>query len=94
MSRTSEHLITSAVFCCNSCGAPVALEQINSDDLAYVCQNRSCGRSVHVDCPEGLRVVEGESVIAKVQRETFDATLTLIERKLVERRASVLQLAA
>jgi hypothetical protein len=58
MSHTSPNLTTSQPFCCNTCGAAIALELINADDLAYVCQNRRCQRVVSVDCPEALHVRE------------------------------------
>jgi hypothetical protein len=46
----------SLCFCCGSCGAAVALAPINTDDLAYCCQNRCCLRAVAVDCPEALQL--------------------------------------
>lgn len=55
---TAHNPTTSHAFCCNSCGAPVSLALINADDLAYVCQNPACGRTVSVDCPEALQVRE------------------------------------
>lgn len=88
------HSTRSQVFCCNSCGAPVALEQINPDDLAYVCQSRACGRTVHVDCPEGLRVAPGTNAVTRAFHAGADAVLDTIERKLAQRRAAQLQQAA
>lgn len=48
--------MTSQHFTCNSCGADVSLEQINQEDLAYVCSNARCQRTISVDCPEALRL--------------------------------------
>lgn len=48
--------MTSQHFTCNSCGSDVSLEQINADDLAYVCSNARCQRTVSVDTPEALRL--------------------------------------
>ena len=48
--------MTSQHFVCNSCGADVSLEQINQDDMAYVCSNAHCQRTVSVDTPEALRI--------------------------------------
>jgi hypothetical protein len=56
MSHTSLNFTTSQYFCCGSCGAPVVLLSINTDDLAYCCQNRRCQRVVSVDCPEALHL--------------------------------------
>jgi hypothetical protein len=48
----------SQVFCCNSCGAAVALVEQLGGDLTYECQNRRCQKVVSVDCPEALHVRE------------------------------------
>lgn len=45
---------TSQHFCCNTCGAAVALVELPGGDLAYECQNARCCRTVSVDCPEAL----------------------------------------
>lgn len=41
-------------FCCNTCGADVALELSQGGELYYQCQNPKCKRAVSVDCPEAL----------------------------------------
>lgn len=49
---------TSRVFCCTSCGAPVALVVQLGGDVTYQCQNACCQRVISVDCPEALQVRE------------------------------------
>lgn len=46
----------SEVFICRECGADVALDVLPGGDLAYTCISERCGKTVHVDCPEGLEV--------------------------------------
>lgn len=82
---------TSEVFVCNSCLAPVSLQLINSDDLAYCCTNAKCGRAVHVDCPQGLALAEDAALVLharelrsnilaadKAGNDPFDAVVRLM----------------
>jgi hypothetical protein len=52
----------SQVFCCRECGSPVALNVLPGGDLAYECVSPRCCKTVHVDCPEGLAVIDEEAL--------------------------------
>ena len=52
----SDLIALSDVFCCAICGEQVALVVLMGDILAYECQARRCGKTVHVDIPEALAV--------------------------------------
>ena len=69
-------------FCCNTCGAPVAMELINADDLVYQCQNRQCQRSVSIDCPEALQVREVAQVTAHATFDTLCAAFDTVFAEL------------
>src|SRR4051812_28468567 len=59
MSSTFPNFTTvSAIFCCAVCEDSVDLIVLPGGDLAYECVSPTCGKTVHVDCPEGLKIRE------------------------------------
>lgn len=61
----------SEIFCCGVCHDSVAIIEQRGGDLTYECTNPTCGKTVSVDCPEALVLIE-------------DVTLKLPAREIAE----------
>lgn len=57
MSATTRHsTMISEVFICRECHSDVEMHVLEGGDIAHTCVNPRCGKTVNVDCPEGLEI--------------------------------------
>lgn len=73
MSATLKDTTVSQVFACRECGHGVTLAEEIGGDMVYACVNPSCGKCVHVNCPEALALREDADLAEAAWQMADDA---------------------
>jgi len=68
----------SHVFCCGICYDSVAIVEQPGGDLTYSCTNPACGKSVSVDCPEALAIIEDVILKLPIRKGVIQANNTAV----------------